>query len=85
MIVLTGPDGRTLRLSPDGKIVERLKDLAPVEQYREIIRDAKGRVWVGTKRALLRVEGQPGSLRLRQEELESRWHSALRRHLPGLE
>jgi len=40
-----------------------------MEQYREILRDGKGRLWVGTKRALLRIEGQPGSLRLRNEDL----------------
>jgi len=58
------------RLSPDGKVIERLQDQLPLmDQYREIIRDGKGRIWIGTKRALLRVEGQPGSLRFREERL----------------
>jgi ligand-binding sensor domain-containing protein len=58
------------RLSNEGRVVERLKDLLPVaEEYREIVRDKKGRLWVGTKRVLFRIEGQAGSLHLRQEEL----------------
>jgi ligand-binding sensor domain-containing protein len=58
------------RLSPEGKVIERLKDLLPLmDLYREIVRDGKGRVWVGTKRALLRVEGQAGSLHFREERL----------------
>src|SRR5262249_51211293 len=59
-----------VRLSPEGRVVERLKDLVtPMDPYREIVRDGKGRLWVGTKRALLRIEGKPGALRLRQEDL----------------
>src|SRR5262249_10259216 len=59
-----------VRLSPQGRIVERLKDRLPVkEQYREILRDGKGRLWVGTKSALLRIEGKTGSFRLRPEAL----------------
>ncbi len=59
-----------VRLSPDGRVVERIKDLAPVNyEYREIVRDGKGRLWVGTKRALLRIEGRPGSFHLRHENL----------------
>jgi ligand-binding sensor domain-containing protein len=58
------------RLSAEGSVVERLKDLTSArEDYREIVRDGKGRLWVGTKRVLLRVEGQAGSLHLRQEDL----------------
>jgi ligand-binding sensor domain-containing protein len=58
------------RLSAQGAVLERIKDLLPRgEQYREIVRDGKGRFWVGTKRALLRIEGQAGSLHLRQEHL----------------
>src|SRR5450755_1443301 len=58
------------RLSPQGAVVERVPNLAPVmDEYREILRDRKGRLWVGTKRALLRIEGQPGSLHLRPEDL----------------
>lgn len=59
------------RLSPQGAVVERIPNPVPetMEQYREILRDGKGRLWVGTKRALLRIEGQPGSLRLWNEDL----------------
>ena len=59
-----------VRLSADGRIVERVRDLFPeMDKYREIIRDGKGRIWIGAKRILLRVEGKPGSLRLREEHL----------------
>jgi ligand-binding sensor domain-containing protein len=34
-----------------------------------MVRDGKGRLWTGTKLALLRIEGQPGSLQLRHELL----------------
>jgi ligand-binding sensor domain-containing protein len=58
------------RLSPQGVVVERIPNLVPqMDEYREIVRDGKGRLWVGTKRALLRIEGQPGSFRLRPETL----------------
>jgi ligand-binding sensor domain-containing protein len=58
------------RLSPQGAVVERVPNLVPVmDEYREILRDGKGRLWVGTKRALLRIEGQPGSFRLRDVDL----------------
>jgi ligand-binding sensor domain-containing protein len=58
------------RLSPEGRVVERLKNLVQSrEEYREIVRDAKGRFWVGTKRTLLRIEGEAGSLHLRAEDL----------------
>lgn len=60
------------RLSPDGHVLEHLKALAPRDQYREILRDAKGRIWVSTKRVLMRVEGKAGSMHLREE------------HLPGI-
>src|SRR6202043_2419001 len=33
------------------------------------LQDGKGRVWVGTKVALLRLEGHPGSLHLEREAL----------------
>ncbi|MCU1336807.1 MAG: Protein kinase [Bryobacterales bacterium] len=59
-----------VRLSSDGRIVERIKDLLPEgDKYRKIIRDGKGRIWIGAKRILLRIEGKPGSLRLREEHL----------------
>ncbi len=58
-----------LRLSRDGKVLERLKDLAVRPEYREIVRDGKGRLWVGAKSALLRMESHAGSLRLREEAL----------------
>ena len=58
-----------MRLSPQGAIVERVQDLQPNELYREIVRDGKGRLWVGTKQSLLRIEGQPGSFQLRKEDL----------------
>jgi ligand-binding sensor domain-containing protein len=57
------------RLSSDGAILERLKDPGPREEYREIVRDGKGRFWVGTKLSLLRIEGRAGSLHLRREDL----------------
>ena len=58
-----------LRLSREGKILERPKDLAVRPEYREIVRDRKGRLWVGAKSALLRLESHAGSLRLREEPL----------------
>lgn len=57
------------RLSAQGAIVEHIENIAPNEEYREILRDRKGRLWVGTKRALLRIQGQPGSFKLRPERL----------------
>jgi hypothetical protein len=58
------------RLSPEGKLMERLKDLLPQpDEYRKILRDGKGRVWVCTKRVLLRVEGDTGALHFREESL----------------
>jgi ligand-binding sensor domain-containing protein len=62
-------DAGLVRLSSDGRIVERLKDVLPADPYREIVRDGKGRFWVGTKYALLRIEGKAGSFRLHQELL----------------
>ncbi len=59
-----------VRISRDGRILERLKDATAGRHiYRKIIRDSKGRVWVGAKQMLLRVEGQPGSMHLRAESL----------------
>jgi ligand-binding sensor domain-containing protein/predicted Ser/Thr protein kinase len=59
-----------VRISRDGRIVERLKDSTPGRHlYRKILRDSKGRVWIGAKQMLLRVEGQPGSMYLRAESL----------------
>jgi ligand-binding sensor domain-containing protein len=58
------------RLSPSGDVVEHVKNAEEgLEEYREIIRDGKGRLWVGTKRTLLEIEGKPGSLHLRIESL----------------
>jgi ligand-binding sensor domain-containing protein len=58
------------RLSRDGKVLERLKDPSGTpEAYREIVRDARGRLWLGSRRALFRIEGKPGSLHLREEPL----------------
>ena len=57
------------RLSAEGAIVEHIESIVPNEEYREILRDRKGRLWVGAKRALLRIEGAPGSLKLKQEAL----------------
>ena len=62
--------GRLLRLDAAGAVVEQIRNLLPEpDQYREIVRDGKGRYWVGSKRALLRLEGQPGSFSLRVENL----------------
>jgi hypothetical protein len=59
-----------VRISRDGRILERLKDSTPGRHiYRKIIRDSKGRVWIGAKQMLLRVEGQPGSTYLRATSL----------------
>lgn len=58
------------RLSAQGEVLERVPNLAPeIDEYREILRDGKGRLWVGSKRTLFRIEGQPGSLHLREENL----------------
>ncbi len=47
-------------LAPDGSVRRRLADAWPGRnQYREILRDAKGRAWVGAKEGLLRLEGTP--------------------------
>ena len=59
-----------VRLSKDGAIVERLPDAQPGRnQYREIVRDKRGRYWVAAKEALLRIEGSRGSLRLVPQSL----------------
>jgi ligand-binding sensor domain-containing protein len=57
------------RISASGTISERVPDLVPADPYREIMRDSRGRLWVGTKVGLRRIEGVPGSLRLRDEPL----------------
>src|SRR5262249_36015936 len=58
------------RLGPDGKVLERVRGLEPAtDQYRVTVEDGKGRWWVGSKRALFRLEGQPGSLHLKLEQL----------------
>jgi serine/threonine-protein kinase len=58
------------RLAPDGGIVERFPNPPELPMdHRQIVRDGKGRIWIGAKRALFRLEGQPGSLRLREELL----------------
>ncbi|HUS06039.1 MAG TPA: protein kinase [Bryobacteraceae bacterium] len=59
-----------VRLSPSAEIVERPANPLPTaEEYRVLVKDGKNRIWVGNKIALLRVEGRPGSLRLRREDL----------------
>jgi ligand-binding sensor domain-containing protein len=59
-----------VRLSARGDLVESIPDPTGMpDAYREIVRDGKGRLWVGHKRELLRVEGQPGELRLKREAL----------------
>ena len=76
--VLPLPDGGFLacirglgvaRLSPSGQILERLRDLGPDEQYRKLVRDGKGRIWVASKRVLLRIIGTNGSLRFEEHHL----------------
>ena len=58
------------RLSPDGRVAERPRNPLPsADEYREIIRDGKGRLWVGSKFALFRIEGSAGALHLEREEL----------------
>jgi protein kinase-like protein len=68
MLASTRQSG-VLLFSRDGKVLERLKDLVLRPEYREIVRDGKGRLWVGAKSALLRLESHAGSLRLREEPL----------------
>jgi ligand-binding sensor domain-containing protein len=54
------------RLSPAGEVLERLADPLPNSlDYGGILEDGKGRLWVGNRSALLRLEGRPGSYRLR--------------------
>jgi hypothetical protein len=59
-----------VRLSPAGRIVDKPPNPLPsVDEYREIVRDGIGRLWVGNKLALLRIEGYPGKLHLVREPL----------------
>src|SRR5581483_9918407 len=59
-----------VRLNPDGAIVEHLADPAhPQPEPRQILRDGKGRIWVAAKRALLRLDGQPGSFQVHEQPL----------------
>jgi ligand-binding sensor domain-containing protein len=63
-------DQGVARLSVGGRIVERVRSPSPATEFqRKILRDPQGRIWVGSKRALFRLEGQPGSLQLREEPL----------------
>jgi ligand-binding sensor domain-containing protein len=57
------------RLSSGGAILERVKDPKPSIEHREIFADAKGRLWLGSKRGLMRIEGRPGSRRLQEVDL----------------
>ena len=58
------------RLSTAAEILELPHDpLGSVDQYRKIVRDRSGRMWVGNKLGLLRITGQPGALRLTPETL----------------
>lgn len=58
------------RLSPTGEIVERPANPLPsADEYRILIEDGKNQLWVGNKAVLFRIEGRPGSLHLRREEL----------------
>ena len=58
------------RLSPDGRILEQPRNPLPSQdQYRQILQDGKGRIWVGNKLGLLRLEGHAGSLHLEREKL----------------
>jgi ligand-binding sensor domain-containing protein len=58
------------RLSPDGRVLERPRNtLQSQDDYRQILQDSKGRFWVGSKIALLRVEGRPGALHLERQKL----------------
>ncbi|MCC6591373.1 MAG: protein kinase [Bryobacterales bacterium] len=50
-----------VRISRQGRVVERLRDPEPDMGYREIVRDAKGEIWVVARRWLVRVEGRPGA------------------------
>ncbi len=58
-----------VRLSSQGNVVEQIKEMTPVYQSREIVRDGKGRYWVGAKQALFRIDGQAGSFHLHREHL----------------
>jgi hypothetical protein len=59
-----------VRLDREGRIVERVPDPSGLpDSYRLLIRDAKGRVWVGHKLALYRVDKVGGTLRLAKQAL----------------
>ena len=58
-----------VRLSPGGKVVERLANPQDTDDYRQIQRDRKGRLWVGHASALFRIEGRPGSYSLQRTRL----------------
>jgi ligand-binding sensor domain-containing protein len=63
-------DAGLVRLAPDGSIVERLSAITnPPTEYRKLLRDAQGRLWAGAKRGFFLIEGQPGSLQLREQSL----------------
>jgi ligand-binding sensor domain-containing protein len=59
-----------VRLSSTFEVVERpLSPPRAADEFREVIRDSRGRLWAGNKIALFRIEGAPGAYRLRAEEL----------------
>jgi ligand-binding sensor domain-containing protein len=60
------------RLSPSGKVVEKLTNPFSTDDFRDFLLDRKGRLWVGHGLGLLRIEGRPGAYQLRRTEfLES--------------
>ena len=66
-----------VRLSPSGRIVERLHNPESTDNYEEIQQDREGRLWVGHALALLRVEGRAGSYHLQESQLPLKTHPAV--------
>lgn len=59
-----------VRLSPEGKVLERVPDPTPrTGEFRKMLRDRKGTVWIGHKHGLFRLEGTPGAFRLVRQTL----------------
>jgi ligand-binding sensor domain-containing protein len=71
------------RLSPAGEVVERLADPLPNSlEYGGIVEDGKGRIWVGNRSAIFRLEGRAGSYRLQAAEFPGK---LTRKTAPDLE
>jgi ligand-binding sensor domain-containing protein len=63
-------DAGLVYLSNDGRVLDAVYADAPqTQQFRRLIRDGRGRVWAGAKRALFRIDGKPGSFHVRAVDL----------------